>query len=42
MFGSSLKRTIIAISATLTLSALTVGPTVVPAQASTLPEVAHG
>jgi len=36
MFGSSVKRTIIAISAALTMSALTVGVTVGPAQAGTL------
>jgi hypothetical protein len=44
MFGSSVKRTIIAISAALTLSALTVGATVSPAQAGALQiaQVAHG
>lgn len=44
MFGSSLKRTIIAISAALTVSALTVGVTVSPAQAGTRPfaELTHG
>jgi hypothetical protein len=36
MFGSSVKRTIIALSAALTMSALTVGATVSPAQAGTL------
>jgi hypothetical protein len=36
MLGSSVKRTIIAISAALTMSALTVGATVGPAQAGTL------
>jgi hypothetical protein len=39
MFGSSLKRTIIAISAALTMSAITVGVTVGPAQAETLQAV---
>ena len=43
MFGSSVKRTIIAISAAVTLSALTVGATVTPAQAGARPvaEVTH-
>ena len=36
MFGSSVKRTLIAISAALTMSALTVGATIGPAQAGTL------
>jgi len=36
MFGSSVKRTMFAISAALTLSALTVGAAVGPAQAGTL------
>ena len=36
MFGSSVKRIIIAISAALTMSALTVGAAVSPAQAGTL------
>jgi len=35
MFGSSVKRTLVAISAALTVSALTVGATVSPAQAGT-------
>ena len=44
MSGLSIKRTIIAISAALTVSALTVGATVSPAQAGTveLSEGAHG
>jgi len=44
MFGSSVKRTLIAISAALTMSALTVGATLGPAQAGTLhvAEVTHG
>lgn len=44
MFGSSVNRTIIAISAALTMSALTLGATLSPAQASTLQTVtvAHG
>lgn len=36
MSGSSLKRTVIAISAALTMSAVTVGATVSPAQAGVL------
>lgn len=36
MFGSSVKRTIIAISAALTVSAVTIGATVSPAQAGTI------
>ena len=36
MSGLSIKRAIIAISAALTLSALTVGATVSPAQAGTV------
>jgi len=44
MFGSSAKRTLIAISAALTMSALTVGATVSPVQASTIhaADVTHG
>ena len=37
MSGNSLKRTIIAITAALTASTVTVGLTVGPAQAGTLP-----
>jgi C4-dicarboxylate transporter len=36
MSASSLKRTIIAISAALTLSAATIGATISPAQAGTI------
>lgn len=36
MSGSSLKRTIIALSAALTMSAVTVGATVSPAQAGSI------
>ena len=36
MFASSTKRTIIAISAALTLSAATIGATISPAQAGTI------
>jgi hypothetical protein len=44
MSGSSIKRTIVAICAALTMSALTVGATVSPAQADTLvvSSAAHG
>jgi hypothetical protein len=44
MLNSSVKRTIIAISAALTMSALTLGAALGPAQASTLQTVSivHG
>jgi hypothetical protein len=44
MFGSSIKRTIIAISAALTVSAVAVGATISPAQAGMIQasEVARG
>jgi hypothetical protein len=44
MLGSSVKRTIVAISAALTLSAVTIGATISPAQAGTIhvPGAARG
>lgn len=44
MFASSVKRNVVAIFAALTLSAVTVGATVSPAQAGTIQvsDAAHG